>query len=257
MLLQKEASAPPLKLWRDSSKSPPNNSPIVTIWSSSPQLCLVSLFVIDTELAFPPVSLAEPDGLLAIGGDLSPERLLLAYSKGIFPWYEGEHILWWCPDPRFVLFPKELKVSSTARALLKKNAFDFTINKAFKQVIRHCKEISRPGQAGTWITDEVEKAYIKMHELGHAHSAEVWNEGVLVGGVYGLRMGKVFFGESMFSRESNASRYAFVKYVKQLETEGVELIDCQVYTEYLKSMRARMIPRREFVALLELLAVSY
>ncbi|MBC7946557.1 MAG: leucyl/phenylalanyl-tRNA--protein transferase [Chitinophagaceae bacterium] len=210
----------------------------------------MSLFALDTELAFPPVHLAEPDGLLAMGGDLTPERLLLAYRKGIFPWYEGDHILWWCPDPRFVLFPQDLKLNKTVRALLKEEAFDFTINKAFTQVIRHCKQITRPGQDGTWITDEVERAFIKMHELGHAHSAEVWQNDQLVGGVYGLRMGKIFFGESMFSRESNASRYAFVKYVQHLQEEGVRLIDCQVYTPYLESMGATMILREDFMRLL-------
>lgn len=214
------------------------------------------LFAIDNELVFPPVHLAEPDGLLAIGGDLSPERLLLAYKNGIFPWYEDEHILWWCPDPRFVLFPEELKDNRTIKSLLQKQAFEFTINKAFPQVIHHCKKIKRPGQQGTWITDEVEKAYCKMHELGFAHSAEVWKNGELCGGLYGIRLGKVFFGESMFSKISNASRYAFVKYVEHLKEEGIKLIDCQVYTEYLESFGARMIPRKEFVQLLDQLIPS-
>jgi leucyl/phenylalanyl-tRNA---protein transferase len=219
------------------------------------------IFALDTELVFPPVHLAEPDGLLAIGGDLLPERLLLAYRSGIFPWYEGEHILWWCPDPRFVLFPKELKISKSIKPLLNSNAparpaggFDFTINKAFDQVIHHCKETKRPGQQGTWITDEVEKAYCKLHELGYAHSAEVWKNGELVGGLYGIRLGKVFFGESMFSKVSNASRFAFIRYVQQLKEEGIELIDCQVYTEYLESFGARMINRKEFIKLIKVLA---
>lgn len=220
------------------------------------------LFALDNEITFPPVHLAEPDGLLAIGGDLSPERLLLAYSNGIFPWYEGEHILWWCPDPRFVLFPQKLKISKSVKSLLKKNdaentadSFDFTINKAFAEVIRQCKEIKRPGQQGTWITDEVEKAYCRMHELGYAHSAEIWKKGVLVGGLYGMRLGKVFFGESMFSIESNASKFAFIKYVKQLQSEGVQLIDCQVYTEYLDSMGAEMIDRKIFIDQLQQLTI--
>jgi leucyl/phenylalanyl-tRNA--protein transferase len=208
------------------------------------------LFVLDKELAFPPVHLAGTDGLLAVGGDLSPERLLEAYRNGIFPWYEGDHILWWCPDPRFVLFPGELKIGKSMKPLLKRNEFDFTINKAFKEVIRQCKQIPRPGQEGTWITDEVEKAFIKMHDLGYAHSAEVWKDGEIAGGLYGIKLGKVFFGESMFSKQSNASRFAFIKYVQQLATEGVELIDCQVYTEYLKSLGASMILRREFIRLL-------
>ena len=209
------------------------------------------LFALDNELIFPPAHLAEPDGLLAIGGDLSPERLLLAYRSGIFPWYEGEHILWWCPDPRFVLFPTELKVNKSVRPLLKRNEFEFTTNKAFSLVIHHCKETKRPGQEGTWITDEVEKAYCKLHELGYAHSAEVWEEGELVGGLYGIKLGKLFFGESMFSKTSNASRFAFIKYVQQLKEEGVELIDCQVYTEYLESFGARMIDRKEFIKLIK------
>lgn len=209
------------------------------------------LFVLDKELAFPPAHLAGTDGLLAMGGDLSTERLLLAYRTGIFPWYEGEHILWWCPDPRFVLFPGELKINKTIKRLLTRNGFDFTINKAFKQVIHQCKKITRPGQEGTWITDEVEKAFIKMHELGYAHSAEVWKEGELAGGLYGIRLGKVFFGESMFSKQSNASRFAFIKYVQQLKSEGIELIDCQVYTEYLESLGAKMILRKDFIRVLD------
>lgn len=209
------------------------------------------LFVLDKTLYFPPVHFAEHDGLLAMGGDLSPERLLLAYRNGIFPWYEEEPILWWSPDPRFVLFPSELKINKSIKPLLKRNEFDFTINKAFKAVIVQCKKIDRPGQDGTWITDEVEKAYLKMHELGYAHSAEVWKDGELVGGFYGIKLGKIFFGESMFSKVSNASRYAFIKYIEQLKKEGIELIDCQVYTEYLESFGARMITGREFTNLLK------
>lgn len=209
------------------------------------------LFVLDNELVFPPVHLAQPDGLLALGGDLSPQRLLLAYRSGIFPWYESEHILWWSPDPRFVLFPHELQVARSVRSLLKKNEFEFTIDKAFDKVIHQCKKITRRGQAGTWITDEVEKAYFKMHELGYAHSAETWKDGELAGGLYGIKLGKVFFGESMFSKASNASRFAFINYVQQLKEEGIQLIDCQVYTEYLESFGARMIPRNDFISLLK------
>ena len=209
------------------------------------------LFALDKELAFPPVHLAEPDGLLAMGGDLSPERLILAYRKGIFPWYEGDTILWWSPDPRFVLFPAEIRISKTIRSLRNKQAFTFTVNKAFAAVIHACKNISRPGQEGTWITPEVEAAYCRLHELGYAHSAEVWKDGELAGGLYGIRMGKVFFGESMFSLQSNASRYCFSHYIETLIKEGVELIDCQVYTEYLESMGAKMIERKEFIRLLE------
>lgn len=211
------------------------------------------LFALDQNLYFPPAYLAEPDGLLAMGGDLSVDRLLLAYRNGIFPWYESEPILWWSPDPRCILKPPALKISKTVKQLLNKQAFTFTINKAFSQVIKNCRKIERPGQDGTWITSEVENAYTKLHSLGIAHSAEVWQDDELVGGLYGIRMGKVFFGESMFSAVSNASRYAFTMYVQHLMNEGVELIDCQVYTEYLESMGAQMIDRSEFLKQLKLL----
>ena len=207
----------------------------------------MSLFVLDSTIYFPPVHLSEPDGLLAMGGDLSIDRLLLAYRNGIFPWYEGDTILWWSPDPRFVLFPAELKISKSIKPLLNKNKFEFTINKDFARVIHHCKKTHRPGQEGTWITNEVEKSYCKLHELGYAHSAEVWENGELAGGLYGIKLGKVFFGESMFSKKSNASRFAFTKYVQQLKHEGIELIDCQIYTEYLESMGAKMIERKKFI----------
>lgn len=209
------------------------------------------LFALDKELVFPPVHLAEPDGLLAVGGDLSTERLLLAYRQGIFPWYEGQHILWWCPNPRFIITPGTLKVSKSMKQLFKKEAFTFTINKAFTEVISNCKSIDRPGQSGTWITNAVKEAYTRLHRLGVAHSAEVWLNNELVGGLYGIRMGKVFFGESMFSKVSNASKYAFISYVHLLQQEGVQLIDCQVYTEHLESLGARMIPREDFIQLLQ------
>jgi leucyl/phenylalanyl-tRNA--protein transferase len=208
------------------------------------------LFALDHELFFPPVHLAEPDGLLAIGGDLSMERLLLAYRSGIFPWYEGKHILWWCPDPRCVLFPEELKVSKSMKQLMKKNAFAVTVDRAFREVISNCKTIARRGQEGTWITDEVREAYTALHVAGFAHSVETWLEGELVGGLYGIRMGKVFFGESMFSKVSSASKLAFTTYVGRLRDEGVGVIDCQVYTEHLESLGARMIPRNEFISLI-------
>lgn len=205
------------------------------------------LYVLDNNLWFPPVSEALHDGLLAIGGDLSIERLLLAYRKGIFPWFDGDVPMWWSPDPRFVLFPDELKVSKSMKVLLRRNAFTFTINKAFAEVIRACKEKEREGQNGTWITDDVEASYIQLHEQGYAHSAEVWLNDQLAGGLYGVRLGNIFFGESMFSHVSNASKYAFIRYVDQLTKEGVKLIDCQVYTEHLESLGARMIEREEFI----------
>jgi len=211
----------------------------------------MSLFILDNELLFPPGHLAEPDGVLAIGGDLSPERLLLAYRHGIFPWYEGKHILWWCPDPRFVLFPGELRESKSMKQLHKRDAFDFRIDTAFSETITNCKTIARHGQESTWITEEVRTAYTRMHELGYAHSAEAWTNGELVGGLYGIRLGRVFFGESMFSKVSNASKYAFIRFVQHLQSEGVLLIDCQVYTPHLESLGARMIPRADFITLLD------
>lgn len=213
------------------------------------------LFMLGKELVFPPVQEAEPDGLLAVGGDLSTERLLLAYRSGIFPWYEGKHILWWSPDPRFVLFPEELKISKSMKQLIKRDHFEFTVNKAFREVINNCKTIARREQESTWITNDVKEAYSKLHELGFAHSAEVWQQGELVGGLYGIRMGTVFFGESMFSKKSNASKYAFIKFVDYLKSENLTLIDCQVYTEHLESLGARMIPREKFIALIEKNAV--
>lgn len=209
------------------------------------------VFALQQELIFPPVELSEPDGLLAIGGDLSTERLLLAYRSGIFPWYNDETPLWWCPDPRFVLFPDELKVSKSMKQLFKKDSFQYTVNTAFAEVINNCKTTARKDQDSTWITEEVKAAYIRLHQLGYAHSAETWLDGQLVGGCYGIRMGHVFFGESMFSKVSNASKYAFIKYVQQLARQGIELIDCQVYTSHLESLGAKMIPRKEFIQLLK------
>ncbi len=210
------------------------------------------LHILNNELWFPPVTDGTEDGLLALGGDLSTERLLLAYRNGIFPWYDGDVPMWWCPDPRFVLFPDELYISKSMKQVLKKQTFEFSVNQSFKEVIHHCKTVSRNGLPGTWITNEVEHAYIKLHQLGHAHSAETWLDGKLVGGLYGIKINKVFFGESMFSKESNSSKYAFIRYVQQLKEEGIKLIDCQVYTEHLESLGARMISRKEFISILEM-----
>lgn len=209
------------------------------------------LHILDNRLWFPPVNEALEDGLLAMGGDLRQARLLLAYQQGIFPWFEGDIPLWWCPDPRFVLFPPELKVSKSMRVLLKRKAFQFTTNQAFAEVIGHCQMVSREGQIGTWITEAVKEAYIELHKNGYAHSAEAWLNGELVGGLYGIRMGNIFFGESMFSLVSNASKYAFISYVQQLQQEGVQLIDCQVHTHHLESLGARMIPRSRFMQYLQ------
>ena len=214
------------------------------------------LYALDDHLWFPPVDQSLDDGLLAIGGDLSTERLLLAYKNGIFPWYEGDVPLWWCPDPRFVLFPEELMISKSMKKLLKRNVFEFTVNQAFEEVIHYCRHIKREHQHGTWITDEMQRAYIKLHRKGFAHSAETWQDNKLVGGLYGVRLGKVFFGESMFSLVSNASKYAFISYIQQLQQENVQLIDCQIYTEHLKSLGARMIQRDEFIKLVHKLVDS-
>jgi leucyl/phenylalanyl-tRNA--protein transferase len=210
----------------------------------------MSLTILDENIWFPPIESALEDGLLAMGGDLSTERLIKAYQEGIFPWFEGETPLWWSPNPRFVIYPANLKVSTTMKQVFKRQEFEFKTNTAFDQVIANCKKIKRSGQYGTWITPAVEKAYNILHQLGIAHSAEAWKGGTLVGGLYGIKMGKLFFGESMFSKESNASKFAYISYVKQLEAEGIVLIDCQVYTEHLESLGAEMIDRDLFKQLL-------
>ncbi len=209
------------------------------------------IFILEDDLSFPPVHLAEPDGLLAIGGDLTKDRILTAYKLGIFPWYEGDHILWWSPDPRTVLFPNELKVSKSMKQILKQEIFQFTINNSFASVISECRNMKRRDQEGTWITDAVEKAYIELHKSGWAHSAETWQGNELIGGLYGIKIGKVFFGESMFSKKANASKFAFIKLVETLRSEGIELIDCQVHTQHLESLGARSIPRNEFIDLVK------
>lgn len=209
------------------------------------------LHVLTDDLWFPPVEEATEEGLLALGGDLSIERLLLAYRSGIFPWFnEEEPPLWWCPDPRCVLFPDELYISKSMKQLLKKKTFAITINKAFEEVIRNCGE-TRKDKEGTWITDDIMNAYAELHRLGFAVSIEAWKNNELVGGLYGIKMGRVFFGESMFSKVSNASKYAFITYVQQLQREGVVLIDCQVYTEHLESLGARMIERAGFLRIIK------
>ena len=209
------------------------------------------MVVLNDKLVFPPVEMATPEGIIAIGGDLGTERLLLAYRSGIFPWYnQDEPIVWWSPDPRFVLFPDKLKVTKSMQSVLNNGSFRFTINRAFSKVLQNCKTITRQGQEGTWITPAIEQAYTELHELGYAHSAEAWMNGELVGGLYGIRLGNVFFGESMFSKVSNASKFAFINYVHQLQKEKVTLIDCQVYTAHLESLGAKMIERNRFMVLL-------
>ena len=209
------------------------------------------MFILNNELYFPPLAIADEDGLLAVGGDLSTARLLLAYQSGIFPWFnEGEPICWWSPDPRFILYPQEIKISNSMKTVLQNGRFRFTINKAFERVIQNCKTSSRKGQDGTWISPAMQKAYITLHELGYANSAEAWHNGELVGGLYGIRMGNIFFGESMFSLQNNASKFAFIKYVQQLQRENVELIDCQLHTNHLESLGAKMIDRKLFSEIL-------
>ena len=206
------------------------------------------MVVLNDKLVFPPVEMATPEGIIAIGGDLGTERLLLAYRSGIFPWYnQDEPIVWWSPDPRFVLFPDKLRVTKSMQSVLNNGSFRFTINRAFSKVLQNCKTITRQGQEGTWITPAIEQAYTKLHELGYAHSAEAWMNGELAGGLYGIRLGNVFFGESMFSKVSNASKFAFIQLIKYLQQEGVVLIDCQVYTTHLESLGAGMIDRKDFM----------
>ena len=202
-------------------------------------------------ILFPDPNNADAEGLLAIGGDLSQDRLLQAYRSGIFPWYnEDEPICWWCPDPRFVLYPSELKISKSMKTVLNNGTFRFTTNKAFKQVMENCRQVLRKGEPGSWINDDMISAYTELHANGYAQSAEAWKEGKLVGGLYGIRLGNIFFGESMFSTESNASKFAFINYVTQLRKENVQLIDCQVYSQHLETLGARMISRTLFLDLI-------
>ena len=209
------------------------------------------VFLLEEALIFPPVELATEEGMLAVGGDLSPERLLLAYRSGIFPWYDEGPIVWWSPDPRFVLFPSELRIQKSMRPYLNQPKYRYRFNSSFRQVMESCRQIPRKDQPGTWIQPELIDAYTRLHEMGYACSAEAWENGALVGGLYGVRLGPFFFGESMFSQRPNASKFAFIRLVQQLVKEGVRLIDCQVYTEHLESLGARMIPRAEFIRQLE------
>lgn len=206
-------------------------------------------FWLTSHLNFPPLenALTEPNGLLAAGGDLLPERLIMAYRCGIFPWFnENETILWWSPDPRMVLFPNELKISHSLNKIVKKRNYEIRIDSAFNDVIRACAT-PRKGQSGTWIHSDMIAAYIKLHEMGLAHSVETWIDGHLKGGLYGVTQGRVFFGESMFSRINNASKIAFVHLVKQLVKWNYSMIDCQIRTDHLASFGAREIPRKEFI----------
>lgn len=210
------------------------------------------VFTLSKRLAFPPPHLAIKEGLLAVGGDLSPERLLLAYRNGIFPWYsEGEPILWWSPDPRLVLYPEELRISKSLSKLLKRKIFQITFDAAFEAVIQACAEAKRSYGEGTWITAEMKAAYCEIHRQGVAHSVEAWQGEKLVGGLYGISIGRAFFGESMFSRVSNASKVAFVILVENLKRLNFKLIDCQVRTDHLIRFGAREVPRKLFLEQLE------
>ena len=205
------------------------------------------------ELFFPDVSEADKSGILAVGGDLSPERLMLAYKSGIFPWFDSdEPILWWSPQQRMVLFPDELVISKSMRSILRKELFTVTFNKDFRAVISNCSQISRNGQQGTWISEEMIEAYVKLHELGYAKSVEVWQNNELVGGLYGIDLGTVFCGESMFSKVSNTSKVAFITLVEKLKIRKYKLIDCQVHNDHLESLGAREIDRAEFMEILNM-----
>ena len=211
------------------------------------------MVILDKEIVFPNVETANPDGIIAIGGDLSSERLMLAYKSGIFPWYnEGEPIIWYSPDPRMVLYPENLRISKSMRSVLRNKKFRITFNQNFEEVISNCKIINRKDQPGTWITDEMQKAYIELHKIGIAKSVEVWQDDELVGGLYGIDLGHIFCGESMFSKVSNASKVAFIFLTKKCEKEKYKLIDCQVYNDHLASLGAEEIPRRKFIKTLYL-----
>jgi leucyl/phenylalanyl-tRNA--protein transferase len=204
----------------------------------------VPIYQLTDELLFPHPSLSDPIGIVAIGGDLSPQRLLLAYAHGIFPWYqEPSPILWWSPDPRLVLFPGEIKISRSLERVIKKQLFTVTIDRAFGEVIRACAQT----RDETWITTDMIEAYEALHKLGYAHSFESWHEGRLVGGLYGVALGRAFFGESMFSIKSDASKVALVRLAQHLARLGFDFIDCQTTTQHLKRFGAKEIPRKEFL----------
>lgn len=210
------------------------------------------MYYVFTDLYFPPVSESDEEGIIAVGGDLSSERLKLAYNSGIFPWFNpGEPILWWSPDPRMVLFLDELIVSKSMRNILNRNKFKITFNQNFKDVISNCQNIKRDGQSGTWISNDMIDAYCRLNEQGIAKSVEVWQDEILVGGLYGIDLGHVFCGESMFSKVSNASKAAFITLVRYLEENNYKLLDCQVYNPHLESLGCREIDREAFISILK------
>lgn len=210
------------------------------------------MYFLSRELYFPPAEHSSAEGIVAIGGDLSPERLLLAYRSGIFPWFEDdEPILWWSPPERMVLFFEDLKVSKSMRNIMNRGLFRVTFNTAFKEVISNCRSIKRDGQPGTWITPDMVEAYCRLHELGFAKSVEVWQDAELVGGLYGVDLGHIFCGESMFSKVSNASKIGFIALAVHLEASNYRLLDCQVHNDHLESLGAREIDREDFLELLK------
>jgi leucyl/phenylalanyl-tRNA--protein transferase len=205
-------------------------------------------------ITFPSAHLADESGIIAVGGDLSPERVVAAYTKGIFPWFNPEEeILWWSPNPRFVLFPEKLYISKSMKQVLNRKQFDVTFDTHFEEVIRECKQTPRKNQegGGSWISDEMIASYTELHRRGIAHSVEVWKNGILVGGLYGIMFGKIFCGESMFTKVSNASKVGFITFVQNLAYFKFELVDCQVHTSHLESLGAEMIPRFNFLALVK------
>ncbi|MBN9285237.1 MULTISPECIES: leucyl/phenylalanyl-tRNA--protein transferase [Flavobacterium] len=209
------------------------------------------MYFLTKELYFPPVTETDYSGILAVGGDLSVERLLLAYRSGIFPWFEdGEPITWWAPDPRMVLVFDYLVISKSMRNILNRKIFTVTFNQNFREVITNCQSIKREGQNGTWITDDMIEAYCELHRQGHAQSVEVWQDGELVGGLYGVDLGHIFCGESMFSKVSNASKVAFITLVEHLRNNNYVLLDCQVYNEHLESLGAFEVNREDFMKVL-------
>ena len=203
---------------------------------------------LNSEHIFPSALSANNDGIVAIGGDLDPKRILQAYKQGIFPWFESDdYLVWWSPDPRMVLFPAKLKISKSTKKILKDGSFNVTFNQSFDQVVECCASVKRFGQNGTWITDGLKKAYNLLHKEGHAFSVEVWKDFELVGGLYGIDLGDVFCGESMFSKENNASKIGFIHLIKELTKNGYKLIDCQVPSAHLKSLGAEEISREQFL----------
>lgn len=213
------------------------------------------IYILGEDIVFPPAAMASREGILAVGGDLSPERLLNAYARGIFPWFsEGDPIIWWSPSPRMILFPEEVHIARSMKRLMKKEPplFEWTFDTHFREVIEGCRTAPRKNQPGTWITTEIKDAYIRLFELGYAHALAVWQDKELVGGIYGVSLGKCFFGESMFSKVPNASKFAFIKLAQQLMKMDFLMLDCQVPSEHLRKLGAREMPRHEFLGLLKL-----